>query len=155
MPRARLPLCSVLVPVILLASHAAAPAAQSELVIVKDGTKEYHRPGCPAIADGKGVVALGRAQAEARGHKPHPECDPAVQKSGPGFEGAAAAKPQTVYLNGTKYYHRKDCKRLESNPKAVRAESLEVAGKSSWPCPDCRPPVRKRTGGSEPLGRVR
>jgi hypothetical protein len=131
-------------------------AAQSELVIYKEGTKHYHRPGCDLIRDGKDVVALTRAQAEARGYKPHPDCDPAQHKAdAPAARAAAPPAPQTVYVNGTKYYHRKDCRRLEATPGAVRAESLESAGKTYWPCPDCRPPVRKRTPASEPLGRVR
>jgi hypothetical protein len=131
--------------------------AQSELVIHKDGSTQYHRPGCEVIRDGKDVLALTRAQAEARGYKPHPGCDPQQHKAGTPSAGspAPAAKPETVYVNGTKYYHRKDCGKLEANPKAVRAESLDTAGKSYWPCPDCRPPVRKRNPASEPLGRVR
>ena len=132
-------------------------AAQSELVIHKEGTTQYHRPGCDLIRDGKGVTALTRAQAEGRGYKPHPDCDPEQRKpDAPAARGAPPAPPpQTVYVNGTRYYHRKDCRRLEANPKAVRSESLEAAGKTYWPCPDCRPPVRKRTSASEPLGRVR
>ena len=132
-------------------------AAQSELVIYKEGSTQYHRPGCDVIREAKDVVALTRARAERRGYKPHPECHPEQSRSAPPPAGSAAAtaKPQTVYLNGTKYYHRKDCRRLEANPKAVRAESLDTAGKTSWPCPDCRPPVRKRATESEPLGRVR
>lgn len=132
-------------------------AAQPELVIYKKGSTQYHRPGCDVIRDVRDVVALPRAQAEARGYKPHPECDPEQRKSVPAPSGGTAetAKPQTVYLNGTKHYHRKDCRRLETNPKAVRAESLDTAGKTYWPCPDCRPPVRKRVMESEPLGRVR
>jgi hypothetical protein len=132
-------------------------AAQSELVIYKEGTQQYHRPGCDVIRDGKDVLALTRAQAEARGYKPHPDCDPAQRKldEAPAAAKAASAEPQTVYLNGTRYYHRKECKRLEANPKAVHAESLDAAGKTYWPCPDCRPPVRKRTPASQPPGRVR
>ena len=130
-------------------------AVQSELVIYKEGSQLYHRPGCDVIRDGTDVLALTRAQAEARGYKPHPDCDPEQRKPDAAGDKAAAARPQTVYVNGTKYYHRKECKRLESNPKAVRAESLDAAGKAYWPCPDCRPPVRKRTAASEPLGRVR
>ena len=131
--------------------------AQSELVIHKEGSNQYHRPGCEVIRDGKDVLALTRAQAEARGYKPHPECDPEERKSGTPSTGspAPAAKPETVYVNGTKYYHRKDCRKLEATPKAVRAESLDTAGKSHWPCPDCRPPVRRRNPASEPLGRAR
>ena len=132
-------------------------AAQSELVIYKEGTTQYHRPGCDLIRDGKGVMALTRAQAEARGYKPHPDCDPSQRKAdSPSTSGAAPAPPpQTVYVDGTKYYHRKDCRRLDANRQAVRAESLESAGKTHWPCPDCRPPVRQRNPASPPLGRVR
>ena len=147
----------VLLALIVIGAGIVIAAAQSELVIYKEGSTQYHRPGCDVIRDAKDVVALPRAQAEARGYKPHPECDPEQSTSAPPPSGGAAeqAKPQTVYLNGTKYYHRKDCRRLETNPKAVRAESLETAGKTYWPCPDCRPPVRKRVTESEPLGRVR
>ena len=132
-------------------------AAQSELVISREGSKQYHRPGCDVIRDAKDVVAMTRAQAEARGYKPHPACDTEESKAAPSPPGGAAApaKPQTVFLNGTKYYHRTDCRRLDANPKAVRAESVDTAGKTHWPCPDCRPPVRKRVTDSEPLGRVR
>jgi hypothetical protein len=132
-------------------------AAQSELVIYKEGSTQYHRPGCDVIRDAKDVLALTRAQAEARGYKPHPDCDPERRQPAPPAAGdtETTAKPQTVYLNGTKYYHRKDCGRLEGNPKAVRAESLDTAGRTYWSCPECRSPVRRRPAGSEPLGRVR
>jgi hypothetical protein len=108
----------------------------------------------------KGVVAMTRAQAESRGYKAHADCDPAVSKPVvPGVPAAAAAQPkptpQTVYVDGGKYYHRKDCRRVAAKPKGPRAEPLEVAGKSLWPCPDCRPPVRPRQGTSPRLGRVR
>ena len=147
----------VLLAMIMIGAVTVIAAARSELVIYKEGSTQYHRPGCDVIRDAKDVVALPRAQAEARGYKPHPECDPDQSKSVPSSSGGAAApaKPHTVYLNGTKYYHRKECRRLEANPKAVRAESLDTAGKTYWPCPDCRPPVRKRVTESEPLGRVR
>jgi hypothetical protein len=136
-------------------------AAQSELVIHKEDTTLYHRPACDVIRDMKGVVAMTRAQAESRGYKPHPDCDPAVSKPGAPAPSAAAAAaqpkptPQIVYVDGGKYYHRKDCRRLAANPTAARAEPLDVAGKSLWPCPDCRPPVRPRQGTSPRLGRVR
>jgi hypothetical protein len=139
---------------LLLAVAALVPGAvrgQSELVIYKEGTNQYHRAGCELIRSGDGVIALTRAQAEARGYKPHPDCDPDARKPAAADGStaidrrAAPAVDPTVYLNGTKYYHRKDCRRLEANPKAVQAETLDKAGKSFWPCPDCRPPVRKRS----------
>lgn len=123
----------------VLSPHAG--AAQSELVIHREGTKVYHRPGCPLIKDGKGVMALTRAQAESRGYTPHADCDPAVQKQ---TGGKAAPPPETVYLDGSRYYHRKSCAKLSGDPKAVKPASLEEAGKSHWPCPHCKPPVRPR-----------
>ena len=138
-----------------------AAAAQSELVIYKEDTKLYHRPGCDVIRDMKGVVAMTRAQAESRGYKPHPDCDPEVSKPGapapPASARGGAAETHTAdrLRRRRQVYHRKDCRRLAANPKAARAEPLEVAGKSLWPCPDCRPPVRPRQGTSPRLGRVR
>jgi hypothetical protein len=127
---------------------------QSELVIYKEGTKFYHRPGCRVIRDSEGVVAMTRAQAESRGFKPHPDCDrpevtetdpAAVQKTPRGNEVPTPAV--TVYLDGSKYYHRKDCPRLKNAGESVQAQSLEVAGKRYWPCPDCRPPIRRKSAG--------
>ena len=128
--------------------------AQSELVIVKEGNGHYHRPGCPAIRDGKGVIAMMRAQAESRGYKQHPECDLATAPN-PTESSKTAAKPKTttpvyVYLDGGKYYHRQDCRTLAKDPKKV---ALEVAGKTFWPCPVCRPPIRKKS--DEPAVRIR
>jgi len=118
-------------------------AGQSELVIYKEGSRVYHRAGCPALKDLTGVMAMTRAQAESRGYKPHPECDPEQTKTEPRQQ--PPAPPPTVYLSDGRYYHRKDCAKLGSDPKRIRPESLEVAGKSHWPCPVCRPPVRKKS----------
>ena len=122
---------------------AASATAQSELVIYKDGGSVYHRPGCPALKDMTGVVAMTRGQAEGRGYKPHEECDPERQK--PDAPQKPAAPPPPVYLSDGRYYHRKDCTKLGRDPKRIRSESLEVAGKTHWPCPVCRPPVRRKS----------
>jgi hypothetical protein len=129
-------------------------AGQSELVIAKEGTGHYHRPGCPVIRDGKGVIAMTRGQAEARGYKQHPACDPATSPP-PGDSSAPAGKPKVaapvfVYVDDGKYYHRQECRNLAKNSKKV---ALEEAGKKLWPCPVCRPPVRKK--GDEPAVRIR
>jgi hypothetical protein len=115
----------------------------SDLVIAKEGTREYHRPGCDVIKDGKGVLALTIAQANGRGLKPHPACH---DDEADGARGTAAVPP--VYVDGSRYYHRKDCKKLGGAPKKI---DLEVAGKTFWPCPACKPPIRKRKGRSAPL----
>ena len=124
----------------------ASATAQSELVICKEGSASYHRAGCPVLKDMTGVTAMTRAQAESRGYKAHPDCDPAQQKAdGRSAPPAPAAPPPTVYLDDGRYYHRKDCAKLDASGKRVRGESLESAGKSHWPCPVCRPPVRKKS----------
>lgn len=117
--------------------------AQSELVIVKKGAKEYHRPGCEVVRDGEGVVALTKAQAEARGLKPHAACDPATAPAAePDGKTVRPVPPVYVYTDGGRYYHRQDCRKLGKDPKKV---ALDQAGKEQWPCPTCRPPIRKRS----------
>ena len=71
-----------------LVVSAPAASAQSELVIYKEGTGLYHRPGCPVLKDATNVMAMTRAQAEARGHKAHADCDP-DQKKPEGAPGKA------------------------------------------------------------------
>ena len=135
------------VAVALVLTAVATPAiAQSELVIYKEGTRLYHRAGCPVLQGATDIVAMTRAQAESRGYKPHPDCDPAQQKpdAAAGERGAPPTQV-TVYLDAGKYYHRKDCAKLDTKGKPPRTESLEAAGKSHWPCPVCRPPVRKKS----------
>lgn len=124
----------------------AAPAfAQSELVIYKQGTTLYHRAGCPLLKDATDIVAMTRAQAESRGYKPHADCDPDQKKEDSGTGQGVPSAPVTVYLDAGKYYHRKDCAKLDAKSKQFRSESLESAGKSHWPCPVCRPPVRRKS----------
>lgn len=122
--------------------------ASQELVIHKAGTDLYHRPTCPVVKDNAaGALALSRAQAEARGYKPHPECDPANPKAvTPGPGQTAAPAPVAVYVDGPKYYHRKTCAKLDL--KAVKSLTLEAAARTHWPCPACKAPVFKR--GTEP-----
>ncbi|MGH9370910.1 MAG: hypothetical protein ACRD15_05210 [Vicinamibacterales bacterium] len=126
---------------VLLVS-AAALMAQGELVVYKSGTKLYHRASCPVVQDLAGAVAMTRGRAESRGYKAHSGCDP----DNPNAKAPKAAPPppQTVYVGGPKYYHRKTCGKL-GDPAAVKPISLEIAGKTHWPCPDCKPPVRKRS----------
>jgi hypothetical protein len=123
-------------------------AFESPLVIHKEGTSEYHRPWCPVVRDGKDVVALTRAQAEARGLKSHAACEkdpseePPTGTGGRASSGSAPRSPQFVYIDASKYYHREKCDRSVGPRSRV---ALEVAGKTRWPCPACRPPLRKRT----------
>jgi hypothetical protein len=116
-------------------------ASQGELILHKDGTSLYHRPHCPVVSGVTGVVAMTVAQAKARGYEPHADCDP-NNPNAPAPKGAAPP-PETVYLDGSKYYHRKTCKRIDE--EKAKAAALEVVGKSHWPCPSCNPPVRRRS----------
>jgi hypothetical protein len=119
-------------------------ASQSELVIVKDGTKEYHRPSCAVVRDGRDVLAMTRAQAESRGFKPHAACDP----SNPAAATTVAPRgkppaPVFVYVSpGDNKYHKDTCRKLAADRRKVTVE--EAATTKHWPCPVCRPPIRKK-----------
>ena len=115
----------------------ALPSTQGELVIVKEGTKQYHRPGCDVVRDGKGVIAMTRAQAEGRKLTQHGACDPAKKPADPKKPGAETR----VYVDEGRYYHREGCKRLGKDPKPM---TLDDAGRKFWPCPACKPPIRPR-----------
>jgi hypothetical protein len=140
--------CTLGLVLIFLAAGSAGTGSQSELVIYKEGTKLYHRPGCPVVAGASDVLALTRAQAEGRGYKAHPECDPsnpAAPRVGAGTGRQTGPAPtEVVYLGDAKYYHRKECTRLKgvTNPKSV---ALASAAKSHWPCPACKAPILKRS----------
>lgn len=122
---------------LLVLTLSAVPSAAQELVIVRDGTKEYHRPGCDLIQGRRDVLAMQRGQAEARGYKAHSACDPANTPPAP-------ATPKAVMVTvdaGAKYYHRDKCERIGASPRRV---TLEEAAKKHWPCPACKPPIRPR-----------
>lgn len=131
---------------------AAARAIAQELVLHKEGTGLYHRPACDVVRDGIGVLAMSRGQAEARGLKAHPECDPSLAplpgKTPPASATPAAPKtpqpPVFVFVDDGKQYHREGCKRLG---KGARRLALDEAAKHRWPCPTCRPPIRPRAPG--------
>lgn len=145
--RSRLLWIIALCPALLLTIIAAAPQ-QSEMVIVKQSTREYHRPGCADIKDGKDVLAMSRAQAEARGFKAHAACMNAPPPASEVETKAPKPAPVYVFTDPGKYYHRADCAKLGPSPTKVL---LDDAGKKLWPCPVCRPPVRKKTD-EQPLG---
>lgn len=125
---------------LLVAGCLPASAAQSELVISRAGSKEYHRPACEAIKDAKDVLAMTRAQATARGLTAHEACDPA-RSPAPDDPKVKPAPDPAVFVDGTRYYHKKDCARLGKDPKKME---LDDAGRKFWPCPTCKPPIRRR-----------
>jgi hypothetical protein len=118
-------------------------SSQSELVIVKEGTSQYHRPGCDLIRDGKGVLAMTRAQAEARELKSHDGCDPSKVPPPPAAGEKRPAGPVFVYLDASgKQYHRENCRRLTRDQR--KKVNLEDVWRKYWPCNVCKPPVRRR-----------
>ena len=138
--------------VLILAGAASPVRAQSGMVIHKEGTKLYHRPGCPVIRDFKGVLAMTEAQARARSYTQHEACkDAAGAADGQTTDGAAAAV--TVYLDGSKYYHRDKCARVGKSE--MKPAALDAVARKVWPCPTCRPPIRKRAAEPAVPGRVR
>ena len=126
--------------VLLLLGVTVAVSAQREYVIVRNGAKEFHRAGCDVIRDAKDVVAIIREDAEQRGIKPHAAC--VSQKSADGAHLAPRPpKAVLVLVDSGKYYHREKCSKLGPDPKRV---DVEAAAKKQWPCPACKPPIRKR-----------
>ena len=114
------------------AVHAA--AAGQPLVLQKGKGREFHNPWCPLVRDGKDVLALTRAQAASRGLTLHAEC-----ARDPG-DGTAPAPPVFVHVDRAKYYHRATCAKLA---RSSERQALSIAAKTRWPCPVCRPPIRK------------
>lgn len=115
----------------------ALPQASTEYVLVKQGSKEYHRPGCEVVRDTKEVVAMTRGEAESRGLKPHAACDPAKSPS----KNTPAV--QYVFVEpGDTRYHRETCSKLGKTRERITLD--EAAKKKYWPCSVCKPPVRKR-----------
>ena len=118
--------------------------AAQDLVLHKEGTSLYHRPWCEVVRDGRGVLALSRGQANGRGLKPHAECDrePPQQSPVTSDEARAGDKaPVYVFVDAGKHYHREGCAKLGRTPRKV---ALAEAGRKLWPCPACKPPIRKR-----------
>jgi hypothetical protein len=129
-------------------------SGQSELVIVKQGgvaeQKLYHQPGCPLVRDGKDVVAMARTEAVSRGYKPHRDCESAAAPDAKAAgrnppsgsrDEARSAPAEFVFVDAVgQYYHRQSCGKIGQSPRRIL---LSDVGKR-WPCPTCRPPIRKR-----------
>ena len=120
---------------LLLVLLATAGLSQGELVITREGTAAYHRPGCPEIHNRKDVLAMTRAQAERRGMKAHAECDPAKAPAG------AKPLPPVFVDSAGKYYHRAKCAKLGPGARQV---TVEQVARTHWPCRVCKAPIRPR-----------
>ena len=120
------------------------PGVQTQYVFVKPGSKLYHRSDCEQLVHAKGVTAMTRSQAEARGLTQDPACDPATHPPGEKKKRA----PIYVYVQADgKYYHREHCAKAGPSPRRM---TLDEAAKKYWPCPVCKPPIRTREESAPP-----
>jgi hypothetical protein len=129
------------------------PAATQErgtgamVVIVNSDDTYYHQPGCPVVAKAGSKVRVAKtSEATRKGLKPHPACADGGSDAAR-EEAAADFNNQKVYTQkDDNKYHRKECKKLVGDPIAL---TLDDAGQKLWPCPVCKPPIRKRTTGQQ------
>lgn len=127
-----------------LAPQAAAgpQSSGSALVVSIPSDRLYHQPGCPLVAKaGKNVKVMRLSEANRRSLKAH-DCRSAAD----GSDGskAAEANAATVFVqDGDRRYHREKCERLTKDPQKA---TLDKAGRSHFPCPVCKPPIRQRPG---------
>jgi hypothetical protein len=107
----------------------------SALVVIVKGDSQFHQPGCVLVAKaGANVTVAKRGEATRRGLKPH-DCGP--DAAGP------VADPNAVKVAtqpGDNKYHRTTCTKLGATRTTL---TLEEAGQKLWPCPVCKPPIRK------------
>ena len=111
----------------------------SALVVAIPGGKQYHQPGCPLVRNaGSKVQVMKQSEAERRGLTAHDCSDPGTAER----DAAAAVNATPVYVQpNDKQYHTSGCKRLKPDATATR---VEKAAQDHWPCPVCKPPIRKR-----------
>jgi hypothetical protein len=141
---------TVLIALILVAGPAAAQDSQgptpsaSAMVVEIPSDNLYHQPGCPLVAKaGSKVKVMRLGEANRRGMKAH-DCRGAAEASDDGSSRAAAANAVPVYVqDGDRRYHLEKCERLTKTPQK---QPLDKAGRTHFPCPVCKPPVRQRPG---------
>jgi hypothetical protein len=141
---------TVLFALVLVAGPAAAQDTQgssspsaSAMVVEIPSDNLYHQPGCPLVAKaGSKVKVMRLGEANRRGMKAH-DCQGAAQGDD-GRSRAAAANAVPVYVQeGDRRYHLETCERLGKTPQK---QPLDKAGRTHFPCPVCKPPVRQRPG---------
>jgi hypothetical protein len=126
-----------MIPLVLIAVLQAPPDAGATLVVVltKSDAREYHTPACPLIRGVSDVAVMRKTEAEQRHYTPPRACH-----SDPPPKPAPIAV-QVFVAKSDKYYHRDSCRRKKPDAQPMK---LDDAGRRYWPCPVCRPPVRKR-----------
>lgn len=120
----------------LLASTAGVAQDAGALVVIIKGDRAFHQPGCTRVAKaGSNVTVSKRAEATRRGLTAH-DC-------GPDASGGPAADPNAEKVatqTGDNKYHRPTCTKLGATRSTL---TVGEAGRKLWPCPVCRPPIRK------------
>ena len=146
----RLRLGSLSFLVALLSAGAATPLAAQEsggpsassLVVTIPSDALHHQPGCPLVAKaGKNVKVMRLSEANRRGLEAH-DCGAAADGSD-GSKAAAANAAAVFVQDGDRRYHRDKCERLTKEPEKL---TLDKAGRTHFPCPVCKPPIRQRSG---------
>jgi hypothetical protein len=137
---------AVLFGLLLLSPAGARPAwaaggqgsSSSALVVDIPSDNLYHQPSCPLVRKaGRQVKVMKESEAIRRGMKPH-DCAAAADDQ---EDSAAATNQQTVYVQpGDNRYHKAGCEKLKAGATKM---TLDEAGRKYWPCPVCKPPVRK------------
>lgn len=126
---------TLLLAAVLIATTGAAQDASSMVVIIA-GDKTFHQPGCALVAKaGSKVTVSKRGEATRRGLTAH-DC-------GPGASGEASGDPNAEKVAtqpGDNKYHRPTCAKLAATRSTL---TLGEAGRKLWPCPVCKPPIRK------------
>lgn len=131
---------SVLLLVLLALLQAPALAQEpspSALVVVIQGESRYHQPSCPLVTRaGSKVTMMKLSEAATRGLTAH-DCEQAEIE-----QPKKDANASPVFVQpGDKRYHKQGCPRLEGTATSM---TLGEAGQKYWPCPVCKPPIRKR-----------
>lgn len=125
----------LLVAAVLIATSSAAQNASSMVVIIADD-KTFHQPGCALVAKaGSKVTVSKRGEATRRGLAAH---DCGFDASGGPTGDPNAEKVATQ--PGDNKYHRLACAKLAATRSTL---TLGDAGRKLWPCPVCKPPIRK------------
>lgn len=139
-PRTAL-VAAALLPLVSPPAFGGQSTSPSALVVDIPADSLAHQPGCSLVRKaGSAVKVMKASEAARRGLKPH-DCDTASA-----VDEAAAAAAETnaaaVYVQkNDKRYHKAGCAKLGD---AATTMALDAAGQKYWPCPVCKPPVRKR-----------
>lgn len=107
-------------------------------VVMVDGSREYHTPGCALVRGNATSKLLSFGDAEAKGITPHAECHASASGKANAPPSSAVGASAAYWLDvKTRRYHRAGCS-LIGLPRVQI--SLARAGEQKYlPCRSCRP----------------